>query len=538
MLNTKFLLIKFIISSFYSKPKQPMLRVVLIIASFYLFLQLTTINMVIYFISNINEFMFYNFFISNFLVYVLAIYFSISLVFHYYEFGILGHIPISPNQIIVSKIGSILLVPSVISALSQIPTLLLLSYKTKFIELIKLILLLPISNILTILLILFILSLINSFRHYFINKTAYLVVNITVTFLFTAALCLLVIQYLGKDLVNKLLKIDFTTFTTLKNSLSLALKQLYELVLQAPIIGEILYSFTSEGISSLFIIKLISMIIISVVLFLMIVKIIAINYFKNGSLEVSLQSNKKTKVYNVKSEWANYFQRELWVINTEAYFIMQIIIGALLCPIFSLIFLSFIHTGPIPIVMNITKSGYFEIYFAYAVLIMSCINNVSGTPFSREGKYHNLINSMPMNKRKIYFSKVAVASISSVFAVGVSFIIFMVFGYMNLVSFLMMIIVFMLVYCYNLLAPIFDMLNPSIDWENPSEAVKSNPNVLVSLLFGLPLLIIVIIAHFGLLWAGISTEWSTIIILFITFIVTICIFAWFSKFYFQIKTIN
>jgi len=538
MLNNKFLLTNFFISSFYSKPKQPMLKVVLIIAFFYLFLQLTTINVAIFYLGNTKEFLFYNYFISNLLVYVLVIYFSISLVFHYYEYGILAHLPIAPKQIIISKIASIILVPTIVSAITQIPTILLLGIKTKFNELIKLVLIVPISNILTILLILFILSLINSLRYYFANKTTYLVVNITVTFLFTAILCYTFLHYVGKNLPFNKLKLDFTTFTTLKHSLSTCITQIYEIILKAPFFGQILYTFTSRNVSFLLIIDLIGMILLSALLYVLIAKIISINYFKTGSSEVNQSSSKKSKVYDVNSDWANFLQRELWVMNTEAYFKMQLVLGIVLSPILTLILLFSFKAGWVPDNMNFTKPGYFEIYFAYAVLMMTCINNTSGTPYSREGKYYNLISSLPLNRKKIYFSKVFLASIPSVIAVIASFIIFMFFGYMNMGTFLMMMIVLMLVYCYNLLTPIYDMLNPSIEWENPSEAVKSNPNVLVSLLFGLPILIIVIIIHFILLWAGLSLGVSTLAIFLITVIVTFGVYTWFSKFYFDHKVQN
>lgn len=536
MLNSKCLLTKFFISSLYSKPKQPMLKVVFMIAFCYLFLQLTTINFAINYLANIEEYLFYNLLMSNLIVYGLVLYFAISSVFHYFEFGIMAHLPISPKDIIISKISSMLVLPTVVSAITQIPTLLLLSFKAKFSELIKLMLLIPIANLLIVLLLLFILSLINSFRHLFAHKTTYLVVNITAIFIMTALLCFSVVQYIGNNLSFSKITIDFTTFTTLKNSLSLLIKQLYELVLSTPIVGELVYTFTSSKFSLLFIMALVSMILMSVLLYLFVINIISFNYFKNGSREVSQSSNKSTKVYNGNSEWVSYLQRELWVIHTEAYFKMQIVLGIVLCPIFTIIFLTSIQAGWVPDSIHILKPGYFEIYFAYAVLIISCINNVSGTPYSREGKYYPLINSLPLNKKKIYFSKVLVAVIPSGVAVTISFIIFTLFGYMNMAASLMMITVFLLVYCYNLLTPVFDMLNPSITWENPSEAVKSNPNVLISLLFGLPILVIVIVAHFFLLSVGLSNGRSTVIIFVITTILTLALYTLLCKFYFHDKS--
>ncbi|MFJ7667188.1 hypothetical protein ACIQXI_08770 [Lysinibacillus sp. NPDC097195] len=536
MLNTKFLLTKFFVSSFYAKPKQPMLKAVLIIAFCYIFVQLTTINIAINYLGNTEEYLFYNFIISNLLVYGLVIYFALTTVFHYFEFGIMAHMPISSKDIIVSKIGSMLLLPTVVSAITQIPTLLSLGFKAKFTEIIKLMLFIPLSNILIILLVLFILALINSFRHHFINKATYFIVNIIILFILSVSLCVTVIQYIKNQLFINIISIDLTTFTALKQSLSNFIQQIYELVLSMPIVGDIAYSFTSSKFSLLFIMALLTMSLMSVLLFLFIVKILSIHYFENGLLEGSQLSKKRTKVYHVKNEWANYLQRELWVIHTEPYFKMQIVLGVELCPILVLIFLTSMQAGWLPISSNFTKQGDFELYFAYGVLLIGCINNVSGTPYSREGKYYHLLRSLPLNSKKIYFSKVVVAAIPSGIAVTTSFIIFMLFGYMNKATVLMMLTILILMYCYNLLTPVFDMIHPSIDWENPSEAVKSNPNVLVSLLFGLPILVIVMAGHFFLLWLGVSNGWSTIIIFIITTIITIALNIWFSKYYFRDKT--
>src|SRR5699024_5938345 len=106
----------------------------------------------------------------------------------------------------------------------------------------------------------------------------------------------------------------------------------------------------------------------------------------------------------------------------------------------------------------------------------------------------------------------------SIVGVCLSFILFAVFGYWEPETVVMLIIVFALVICYNLLAQLYDSKKPLIDWENPSEAVKSNPNVLISLLFGMPLLIIIAVLHFGLFWLNIHSFLVTFIILLVVLI--------------------
>ncbi len=57
------------------------------------------------------------------------------------------------------------------------------------------------------------------------------------------------------------------------------------------------------------------------------------------------------------------------------------------------------------------------------------------------------------------------------------------------------------------------MRNPLTQWENPSVAVKSNTNVLISLIYGLPILLIIAAIHFGLIWLNVQSLLATVIVL-------------------------
>lgn len=89
---------------------------------------------------------------------------------------------------------------------------------------------------------------------------------------------------------------------------------------------------------------------------------------------------------------------------------------------------------------------------------------------------------------------------------------------------LYLLITLLLVFSYNLLSPLYDKRHPLLDWTIPSEAIKSNPTVLISLLYGLPLLIIIALFHFGLLTFHVSSRITAVIILIIVTISTITIF--------------
>src|SRR5699024_6509455 len=207
-------------------------------------------------------------------------------------------------------------------------------------------------------------------------------------------------------------------------------------------------------------------------------------------------------------------QREFWVLNSEAYFKLQFIMGMILAPIVSLIYFLLIQSEWLPAYVNMTDNENFTMYYFYFILFLSTMNNISGTPYSREGKYHYLLNSTPLNSRFIYFTKVFVASSMSMISILLSFLFLIGFGYWEADAIVMLLIISGLAFIYNLLTPIYDRKNPVIVWETPSTAIKSNPNVLVSLLYGMPILVVICILHFALMWIHIPPYINYIIVLF------------------------
>ncbi len=519
-MNHKFQLTRFFISSFYTKPKQPMLQAVLIIALFYLFMQLTVVNLFVYFLGSTQDFMFYNLVISNIIVFSLICYLSIATVFNHYEFNILSSLPLSYRRIASAKVISSLSIPVGLSMIVQVPTFLFLIFDGNLFEVTILMLFLPVINLFTALSILCILSTVNRFRYLFTNNLSYLLMNTVVVLLTAGVAIAYFISNSTIKLSNLLSQLDMSSISGLKDSLKLLLKYMHETALTTPVIKSIVTAFTSDNMTIHFSIIYLSILIMSISLYFLIIENISMNYLKNSSLENSRTKLIKPKAYLMKSRLGNYLQRELWIINSEAYFKMQVVLGILLPPVFAIVFLVIVQGDLLPNSIDITKDRLFEYYFSYAVLFMSCINNISGTPYSREGKYHYLINCMPFQKGYLYFSKVVFASIVSLVAILLSFFVYALFNYWNVNTIVMLLIVSCLAICYNLLTPLFDMKNPSTKWNNPSEAIKSNPNVLISLLFGMPIPIMMSAFHFLLLWFGVGTLTSAFIILPIVVLIT------------------
>ncbi|MGE7906920.1 hypothetical protein ACQKNS_21230 [Peribacillus sp. NPDC094092] len=514
-MKEKLQLTRFFISSFYKMPKQTMLQAVLIIAVFYMFLQLTVVNAFVYFLGDTEVFLFYNVTISSILVFALVCYLSTSQIFAYYEFKVLAPLPLTYKEISRAKVLSSLWVPIILSMVIQVPTIGFLIVDLKFMEAFKLFIFLPIVNGLTALLLLFILSCINRYYYRFKNKVAYLLVNIAVILMLAI---ISIVYFAGKSsiAISKVIsEIDLNSIEGLKNSLEFIMRHMFETANMIPVIKWILGAFVSNEITVQFIIIYIAILVIGFLLYSFIIENISVNYFKNGLLGNNKANMKNSKVNISKNQWSNYLQREIWIIKSEAYFKMQIALGLLLPPVFSLVMLLLIQNEVFPNYLNITKEGVFDKYFSYSILFLCCINNISGTPYSREGKYHYLLKSAPFDEKYVYFSKVIFSSIIGIIAVLISFMIFALFGYWEMENAVMLLITSSLVVCYNLLTPLYDMKNPSIEWENPSAAIKSNPNVLISLLYGLPLLIMVTAIHFGLVWFSVQPMMGALIILMI-----------------------
>lgn len=510
-------LTKFFMLSSYKKPNQRMLQIVLLVALMYALIQIAVLNIAIYYLTATSVFMFYNVVFSSIVTYILTCYLSVTQIFSYNEFGVMASLPISYRKISQAKLNSGIIVPIVLAIIVQIPAYGLLIIDMKMIELLKLIFLLPIINGCFVFLLLYVLSVINTFYYKFKNKITYLIMNLVVMGLFPIALIILYnILTTGNKIPILIENTDLKSmmgWTDLINSL---LNHILENIMTIPLLNTIVGMFVSNHIS---IPIILTCLILIILFYYAIIQQLSVNYFKNGLHETTENHLKSSKVHMTKNKWLNYLQREIWVIKSETYFKMQVIVGVLLPPVISLFILLLVENEGFLNFQYITEEGMFVKFFSYTVLFFCCMNNISGTPYSREGKYYHLLKSHPFNPTRVYFSKVIIASAMSCSAVFLSFMLLAIFGYWGLETIVLLLIISGLVICYNLLTPLFDMRNPLTEWEQPSVAVKSNPNVLVSLLYGMPILLVVVSIHFSLLWVNINSILVSIFILLVVLVI-------------------
>ncbi|MGE7948528.1 hypothetical protein [Lysinibacillus sp. NPDC093688] len=515
-------LIKFFLTSFYAKPKQPVIQVLLIIAFIYVAVQYFVLTFIIYFMATPEEYLFYNVLLSNGVTYLLISYFAISVVFSQSDFAILAHLPISAKRVVMSKIISGVTLPIMAVSILSIPTFFIFLIEFKLGVAIKSLAFLLVMNVLIVLFLLFVLSIFNHFRSVFINTSVYLLVRMTliVGIGISPILYFLIKNYHAISTV--LVKLDVSTISSLSASISDFLEIGYRFAMQQSVVETLLSLNTAISFILLFA--------LCYLLFKATIKMIASKYYEHGLLVSRIE--KMTKVWgrDIQSSLVNYLQREYWIIQSEPYFKMQAILGIILTPICTIIFL---------VQSNILKAEWIvnneSFLFVYMVLFMSCMNNISGTPYSREGKYYASSMTLPFDPQKIYMAKVVTSSSIGTITVVISYIIYMLFGRVDFITGLHLLITLLLVITYNLLSPLYDRKHPLLEWSNPSEAIKSNPTVLISLLYGLPLLIIVGLLHFSLLALNISPAMTALIILVI---VTLCTITVIYKMFFEGKNLK
>jgi hypothetical protein len=378
----------------------------------------------------------------------------------------------------------------------------------------------PIVNSFIVLLLLFVLSFVTKFYDKYKDKTSYLMTNFIMMALFlVGSLALYIAFSKNKNVMGLVENLDLESMTGWINFIHSILNHFYENVMEIPLLSVMIEHFISDILSIPFFLMILFLILISALFYFVVIYNTSKSYYQNGLHEGIIQSNlKRSRVHISDNHWHNYLQREMWIIKSEAYFKMQVILGILLAPVISLILLILVQQDIFPTTLNITEEGVFDKYFSYAVLFLCCINNISGTPYSREGKFYDLLKYNPFHPTYVYLSKVIIASTMSLIAVLLSFTLFALFGFWERDTIIMLLIVAGLVLCYNLLTPIFDRKKPLTDWDNPSEAVKSNSNVLISLLYGLPLLLIIPALHVGFVWLGVHSFLVSVVILLVVLV--------------------
>ncbi|GAB0166842.1 hypothetical protein LSPCS325_02790 [Lysinibacillus sp. CTST325] len=326
-------LIKFFLTSFYVKPKQPVIQVLLLIAFIYVAIQYFVLTLIIYFIASPEEYLFYNILLSNGVTYILISYFSIAIVFSQNDFAIFSHLPISAKRVVMSKIVSGVALPMMVVSILSIPTFFMLLIEFKLAVAVKSIAFLLIMNVLIVLFLLFLLSILNHYRTVFINTSVYLLVRMTLIFGMgiSPILYFLIKNYHAINIV--LAKLDASTISSLSASILDLLDLGYRFAMQQSWVKTLLLLTTTKSF-----IYFILLSVLCYLLFKATIKMIASKYYEHGLLVSRIEKTTKVWGRDIQSSLLNYLQREYWIIQSEPYFKMQAILGIILTPICTIIF--------------------------------------------------------------------------------------------------------------------------------------------------------------------------------------------------------
>ncbi|QDQ02021.1 hypothetical protein FOH38_16840 [Lysinibacillus fusiformis] len=508
-MKLNFQLVKIFLTSNYTRPQQPMLQVMLVIAIFYLAIQYLGLNGMIYFFGTAETYLFYNVVLSNVVIYVLTAYFAITIVYSQRDFSILAGLPISSKEIVIAKLISGLALPLIVGAILHIPTIILVLLNYKLNEALNFLVFLPLMNIFVAIFLLFVLSILNRIRSRFSNAFLYLSTRIGIVLLIGLAPFVYFFIYKYEKITFIVSNFGVLTLSSFAAFFVDFLDIGYSFVTQQLFFKVIVMPYAMENSMRTFLLLLS----LCYLLYRATVKNLTSNYYKNGLFVNSVEHKSTVRFYPIKSSWGLYLQREYWVIQSEPYFMMQVLLGLLLSPIFTCIYLAFSQSDWMGMQLSLSKDIPI---FAYMIICISCVNNMSGTPYSREGVHFTTSMVLPLNRRKVFLAKVTISSVMSAISVLFSYGIYFLFREIKTFDILYLIITLGLIFNYNLLTPIYDRRHPLLTWENPSDAVKTNPNVLISLLYGFPLLVFILISHFSLLTMGVSQWVATSIMGFLT----------------------
>lgn len=535
-MSSKKQLASFFATSFYTKPKQLLLQAVLLLLLIYAFLQLTAINAMVYMLGDLEAFLSFNLVLSNLLVYVLVAYFAVSVLFQYQEFPLLTPLPLPTREIASAKLLGSLLLPLSLSLALQIPSLLILLIGRQWIAALKLLLFLPASNLAVALFLLCLLTLVSMLYKFIGSRTAYLVLNLAVSAGVAAGVIWWIMAFSGRVLWQAVTGFDLSGFESAKQSIIQFTDTLHHALLNVPFIQETAV-FTLGGLSIRFLLAAVFLALLSCLLYQFAVMLLSRRYVVHGLFENSAVRYREVKASSVKSPWGWYVQRERWVLNAEPYFKMQAVLSMLLAPIAVIVLLICQRTDVLPAGWNLEDAIY-QLYFAYGVLLLTCTNNISGTPYSREGNNNQLFATLPIREQSVYLAKVMLAAVGCSIAVAASFIIYWIAGYFTADSVLYLVYMLVLVCFYNLLAPLFDKLHPKTDWENPAEAVKSNVNVIISLLIGLTIPAILMFAHRYLVGSGMNQRILLLLMLVVSVLMTVTLAIGLNRYFKNQEKVN
>ncbi|MDN5343307.1 MAG: type transport system permease protein [Oceanotoga sp.] len=198
--------------------------------------------------------------------------------------------------------------------------------------------------------------------------------------------------------------------------------------------------------------------------------------YKNSSLK---KENSKT-IALFKREWNNFMRTPSFSVNGFA----NILVFPIMLILFTLVFKNS-DDQDIKMIQDLIKNAGNYILPIGTILaaLSASINGISYSIFSREGTSFGELKIIPASTMQIINSKLIHINIFSSVPIIIVTILISYIGSFSFIKILMMFITsFSIVTTLNLIQMIVDTINPNLKWDNPQKAMKGNLNGLFAML--------------------------------------------------------
>ncbi|QNU67070.1 hypothetical protein EHE19_000475 [Ruminiclostridium herbifermentans] len=198
---------------------------------------------------------------------------------------------------------------------------------------------------------------------------------------------------------------------------------------------------------------------------------------------------KRLKTFSIGGKTGRLFQREWWILNNEFFFIAEglteLFIGPLLILIFSL-FTVFSHSI-IPqfeqVFLLIQDFKYLDLVLVIMFVFLSTMSTIGPTGISREGKNFYISKVIPIPYSTQYFVKLLFSTLFALGSCVISFAGLLLLGLNMKHPLLVLISALSLIILIETGTLFFDMVKPNLTWNHPRQALNSNTNVALNMLW-------------------------------------------------------
>lgn len=437
-------------------------------------------------------------------------------------------LPLKPVELVLSKfticfiVESIIQVAVIISGIYGYVSALNLSFINVIISLIEILTIPLIPMIYTAIICLLIMH----FTKFIRNKENVKKISVIFVIVLIVLLCLF---------INQIKDFNFEVY--LQNFVDGNHKFLNVMNIIFPHISMFTNTLTNGSIISLFEYLLIN--IVYIVLFILLTKkvyfnsVIDLTSKNNNTKESSTQILKKSKRKNVI---VSYLSKEFKVLLRTPSFLINCMIINVIWPVivYALYQISSIDYSIDKIkellVTGNVKTQLIIMLLAFIIsVLVSSMNSIAATAFSREGKNFEFIKYIPLSYKTQWFIKYLIGFIISFLGVNIYLMIIYIMLDLSLITILELLLLSIISISFVCLIGIYiDSVQPRLYWDDENNALRENYNIFISMGICTFIMVIVYIIAYSWLFKKLSFSynsiyWIVILVLLIINVVSLII---------------